>query len=164
MCLPLRDEITPSCYANHATAAERFVIEARGWVGTPFEYGRSNKGVACDCIGLVLGCATAIGKPFPYLPNYPENPTGTCVYDWCKANLWQRAIEDRKPGDILLFRCPIDPTHFGIFTGYGVIHSINTGRRLPEIPEKTCCVVEHMLTEKWVRRIYAVFSIPGLEG
>lgn len=33
---------------------KKIVKEAEGWLGTPYGYGRAEKGVACDCSGMVV--------------------------------------------------------------------------------------------------------------
>ena len=33
---------------------EKIVKEAHGWLGTPYGYGKAEKGVACDCSGMVM--------------------------------------------------------------------------------------------------------------
>ena len=37
------------------------VCEARTWLGTPFHHQARAKGEACDCAGLVIGVARALG-------------------------------------------------------------------------------------------------------
>lgn len=37
------------------------VAEARTWLGTPFHEQASVKGVGCDCLGLIMGVAAALG-------------------------------------------------------------------------------------------------------
>jgi hypothetical protein len=45
------------------TTAADFVAETRAWLGTPFHWQASRKGVGCDCKGLVWGVARALGMP-----------------------------------------------------------------------------------------------------
>ena len=33
---------------------KKIVKEANGWLGTPYGYGKAEKGVACDCSGMVM--------------------------------------------------------------------------------------------------------------
>jgi cell wall-associated NlpC family hydrolase len=43
---------------------KKIVATAREWIGTPFAWGCSEKSLACDCAGLVLG----VGKEVRLLP------------------------------------------------------------------------------------------------
>ena len=38
----------------------RVLEEACSWIGTPYRYGASAKGVGCDCLGLVRGVWRAL--------------------------------------------------------------------------------------------------------
>ena len=41
--------------SSAATTARRVLEAATGWIGTPYRHQASQKGVGCDCLGLVRG-------------------------------------------------------------------------------------------------------------
>ena len=151
------------------TKQRRLLIsEARKWPNTPFLYkGRTREGV--DCIGLLLCVCADLGlnrwidEDF----NYPECPVGNICYDWCNAHMTRNEDWEpghtvyMEPGNVVLFKVP-DPVHIGIVTDFGVIHSVNSGRRLSEGLNKPRCVIEHSMNEKWLRRVSACFKIPNV--
>lgn len=90
-------------------------------IGTPYRYrGRSKRGV--DCVGLVsLALLEATGKELS-LPAYSETPTSNEVFASLASYADRIKGEDAKPGDLLLMSWAGRSTHFGIYTGYSIIH------------------------------------------
>lgn len=43
--------------------AARIVNVARSWIGTPFHHQGREKGIGCDCLGLIIGIATELKVP-----------------------------------------------------------------------------------------------------
>ncbi len=39
----------------------KIVEKSREWIGTPFHEQGRQKGIGCDCVGLILGIAKEIG-------------------------------------------------------------------------------------------------------
>jgi hypothetical protein len=49
---------------------QRIVTETRAWIDTPFHHAAHIRGAGCDCVGLVIGVAKALG----YLPSSFQPP------------------------------------------------------------------------------------------
>ena len=57
--------------------ARRVLDAAVGWIGTPYRHQASQKGVGCDCLGLVRGVWREVygsepDRPGPYAPDWAE--------------------------------------------------------------------------------------------
>jgi NlpC/P60 family putative phage cell wall peptidase len=106
------------------------VTEARSWLGTPFHWQASLKGVGCDCKGLIWGVARALGLPeadsrFAGIADYGRRvPVPTLLRGM--AATFDR-VTDPAPGDVLLFVMAGQPQHLGIHAGEHVIHTYNGG-------------------------------------
>ena len=87
---------------------DRVVAEAREWVGTPAHWQQSVKGVGCDCKGLVVGVARALGRPeadslFARKADYREGRIDTSLLRGGLVALFDR-VPSAQAGDILLLR------------------------------------------------------------
>ena len=97
---------------------EAFLNSLRAWQGTPFHHGAALKGVGCDCYGLIVGAAAAVGACPPALPLYPENPEALtpaqqqAVRDHCLSFARIIPRNDTKDGDIMIFTLRDNPVHF----------------------------------------------------
>lgn len=114
------------------TTRTAFATEARAWLGTPFHWQASLKGVGCDCKGLVAGVARELGLPegeslHARLGDYGHDGRvpARLLLDGLAATL-QRTIAP-EAGDVLLFRIGGTPTHLGVHAGDVVIHTYNGG-------------------------------------
>lgn len=109
--------------------------EALDWIGTPFVWGQSQKGVGCDCKGLVAGVARALGRPeadsvYAVFASYRvDRPVpGMLLIEGFEA-LFDRVPmgAGMEPGDLLLLRYgrpPVNIGHMAIFAGNGrAVHS-----------------------------------------
>lgn len=108
------------------------VTEARSWIGTPFHWQASLKGVGCDCKGLVWGVARELGLPEAASIHAAVADYGDVVpVERLKRGMaatFQR-VSEPKPGDVLLVKAGGKPQHLGIFTGPDVIHCWGRGHR-----------------------------------
>jgi NlpC/P60 family putative phage cell wall peptidase len=97
------------------------VTEARTWLGTPFHHAAALRGVGCDCVGIVIGIARALGC----LPADYRAPTYSPQWHLHRyEELLRTAMEQlgcrpvplaaRQPGHILLFRYGRVASHSGI--------------------------------------------------
>lgn len=91
------------------TAAERALIEARTWLGTPYQHQSSLKGVGCDCLGLVRGVWRALHgeepEPTPpYRPDWAEVCDEERLLDAARRWLVEKPLGQAGPGDVLVFR------------------------------------------------------------
>lgn len=137
---------------------DRIVVEARDWLGTPYQHQASLKGVGCDCLGLVRGVWRGVvgpepEKPPPYRPDWAEFGGEEALLG--AARRWLVEAEEPGPGDVLLFRmAPGAPVkHAAILSGPDRMIHAYWGR----------AVVESALGAWWRDRLAAVFSFPGAE-
>lgn len=87
-------------------SAEKIVKEAYGWLGTPYGYGKAEKGVACDCSGMVMSVYEKVTGI-----RLPRN--SAMQQDFCK----KLKKKDVKVGDLCFFATGKDPdkvSHVGI--------------------------------------------------
>ncbi len=141
-----------------SVAADRIVVLAQGWIGTPYRHQGATKGVGCDCIGLIRGIWREL---------YGEEPEAVPAYapDWAERGGDDRLIVAAKrlfgpalplakavPGDLLLFRWRADcaAKHAGILAGPAqFIHAY-----------EQAAVTRSALVPSWRRRIAAVHRFP----
>ncbi|MDE7419279.1 MAG: C40 family peptidase [Muribaculaceae bacterium] len=85
---------------------KKIVKEANSWLGTPYGYSRAEKGVACDCSGMVMSVyLTVTGVKLPRNSAQQQ--------DFCK----KLKNKDVKIGDLCFFATGKDPnkvSHVGI--------------------------------------------------
>ncbi|MES2541640.1 MAG: peptidase [Pseudomonadota bacterium] len=142
------------------TVAERAVVEARAWIGTPYQHQASTRGAGTDCLGLLRGIWRAIHGTEP-------EPVPAYTFDWAEpqhhevlfeaANRWllPKPLHLQGVGDVLLFRMRDGAIakHLGLQSDAGphpkFIHSY-TGHG----------VLESSLSLPWQRRIAARFAFP----
>lgn len=85
---------------------KKIVKEANGWLGTPYSYGKAEKGVACDCSGMVMSVYLKVTGV-----KLPRNSAQQ--RDFCK----KLKKKDVKIGDLCFFATGKDPdkvSHVGI--------------------------------------------------
>lgn len=107
--------------------AERIATEALEWLGTPWHHNQSNKKVATDCVGLLVGVGKNVGflPPDFQLENYNRVPRNDALMLLLNRYLTPvtRPVET---GDILAFRKMGVTTHVGIYLGdYKFVHANN---------------------------------------
>lgn len=117
--------------ANAVRAAD-VVAEARSWLGTPFHWQASVKGVGCDCKGLVAGVARQLGLPeaqgaYAAMASYGEAVPVPLLRRGLAETLDR--VAEAEAGDVLLLQAGGKAQHLGIFTGDAVIHCWGRGRK-----------------------------------
>jgi NlpC/P60 family putative phage cell wall peptidase len=132
---------------------QQVIDQARTWLGTPYRHQGRLKGVAVDCVGLLVGVATELGVPATDMTGYTRRPDGQLV-----PNLYAQTEPvqpgQQQPGDIVVFHWRNDPVHLAILTGpNSIIHAFAINRK----------VCEHSMDERWLRQISAFRKIPGVE-
>lgn len=137
------------------TRAEAFVTAARSWGQTPFKHMGREKGLAVDCVGLVLGAATEAGllafRPRAYARDLDCDYLTACLEECCRR---LEPGEEPWPGDLLQFEIQGLPQHLGIRTGRdSFLHAWETVGRVAETP----------LSAWWAGRIAARWRLKGLE-
>lgn len=103
--------------------------EALDWIDTPFRWGQSQKGVGCDCKGLVAGVARELGRPeaasfYAALADYRvDRPVPALVLLEGMSALFD-LVDGMEPGDVLLLKHGGRPGHLAIHVGNGrVVHA-----------------------------------------
>lgn len=139
-----------------AIGIEDILSEALSWEGTPYRHQASCKGHGCDCLGLVRGVYGAfwpIEEALPaYSPDWADAGSNESLADSAYRYLLPKRIEDRSPGDVLLFRyrSEFPAKHTGIL--------LNETQFLHAQHKSAVCRVS--LTEWWKRHIAYVFAFP----
>lgn len=108
---------------------EAVAAEAREWAGTKFVWQASQKGVGCDCKGLVWGVARELGFPeaaslYASIADYsPKRPVDGKLLREGMASLFD-PVTEMEAGDILLLKIAGKPAHLAIYVGGGrVVHA-----------------------------------------
>jgi cell wall-associated NlpC family hydrolase len=128
---------------------DRFLSEARKWVGVPWVHqGRNRHGV--DCIGLLLVTCWALGLTEYDVRGYGRVPDGDFMRRECDR-LMERALIPQ-PGDVMVMRFSREPQHVLIRTERGALHAWAVPGR----------VVEVTMPDAWSRRIVAAYRVPGV--
>jgi len=150
----------------------RIVCEAITWLGTPYHHRASQKGVGCDCLGLVRGVWRGV------YGSEPERPP-SYGRDWrageetllaaARRHLVEIPIADAGAGDVVLFRYRrhLPVRHAGILVD-GPLSSLSDLRSSPPLVrfihawDAAPAVVMTTLTPWWRRRIAAAFAFPDV--
>lgn len=139
--------------------AASIVAEALEWVGTPYRHQGSRKGVACDCLGLVLGVWRAVyshelEQPGPYAADWAEATQQERLLDGLRRHLPEKPVVEMAAGDLIVFRWRphLPAKHAAILTEPDCFvhayqdHGVTLTRLVPQ----------------WRRRIAAAFAFPNL--
>jgi len=133
--------------------------EALSWEGTPYRHQASCKGHGCDCLGLVRGVYGAFwpnNATLPaYSPDWADAGGAETLAEGANRYLVSKRIEDRSPGDVLLFRYrgEFPAKHAGILlTQNQFLHA-----------QHNSAVCRASLSDWWERRIAYVFAFPFLQ-
>lgn len=93
--------------------------EAHEWLGTPFAWQQSQKGVGCDCKGLLWGVARELGFPeatslYARVADYsPTRPVPSALLKEGMAAIFD-PVEEMRPGDVLLLKMHGKASHIAI--------------------------------------------------
>lgn len=140
------------------------LAEARCWLGTPYQHQASERGLGCDCLGLVRGIWRALygAEPEmapPYRADWAEVTGGERLLEAARRWLVEKSRDEAGPGDVLVFRMTpaAAAKHCAILSSAGgsprMIHAY-WGR----------AVTESWLGDWWRRRLVACFEFPEGEG
>ena len=127
----------------------------REWLGTPYHHQESQKGIGCDCLGLILGVRREVynvGDPEPvpnYSPSWGDHRTDDPLLNFGEKYFLK--VKEPKIGDILLFRMRpnIAVKHCAILSDKGIIHSYSNH-----------VVREEHFSNWWKKRLVASFQFP----
>ena len=139
--------------------AERVVLEARDWIGTPYRHQCSTKGAGADCLGVLLGIWRHLYGQVPtfipaYTPDWSEAGQAEVLLTAAQAHLVP-ADKTAARGDVILFRMHNGSVakHLGILTDVApqiqFVHAYSGHG-----------VVESPLSQPWQRRTVARFRFP----
>ena len=144
----------------------QFIAKGREFLYTPHVHQGRLKGIALDCVGLVLcTCEELVlkdrlGAPIrgaDYIA-YPHQPTTPFVHEEFQRRAIEKPIGEARAGDVVTIAFPSVPCHCAIVSEIGglisVIHCYASVGK----------VVEHVLDMKWRRRIVGAFTLPGVIG
>lgn len=134
------------------------LVEARDWIGTPYQHQASTKGAGCDCLGLVRGVWRALYGEEPesapaYTPDWAERHGAETLLDAARRHLTEIDLAAATPGDVLLFRVDSHSPakHAAILDEEGRLIHAYWGR----------AVVRSRFAQWWRARWAAAFSFPG---
>ena len=140
------------------TTRADIIAEARSWVKTPIRHQGRLKGIACDCVGVIMLPARACGlfPPDFEITGYPRHPDAKIM-----KRMLQTYLDPVSPavpigGDVLRL-CPNPitriPHHLAIYTfDNSIIHAYDERRG----------VREHILDHRWSNAISEVWRYRGL--
>lgn len=147
-----------------AVTREQIVAAGRKYLGTPFKHQGRLMGQGCDCVGIPLMIAGDLklvdksGIPLngDCFHTYSAQPVGNYVHDMCMEHLVYKPVREMLPGDFLSMKVVTAACHVALVTEDDkgrvcILHAYSGG------PGK---VVEHLLDEKWRRRIVGCFKFP----
>lgn len=135
------------------TTRVQLIAEAESWVGTPWQHQGRMKGVACDCVGLLMGIAKNLGLPYQDVNGYPPRP-GPELRRIVEEQMVRAGKLNRKPGDALMFAWNRNPLHMGVLVEDGyVIHATGIVGH----------VVKHRMDDNWLKAIVQAYQFKGLE-
>lgn len=110
------------------TLGEQVAVEARSWVGTPFHWQASQKGVGADCKGVVAGVARELGLPeaqslYAQMADYRRGHVDAQLLQVGLADVFDKlpAGTPPAPGDVLLLVMGGKPQHLAIAVGGGQV-------------------------------------------
>lgn len=144
--------------ANERSEHQNKIINlTKSWIGTPYHHQESVKQVGCDCLGLVRGVYEELyqkktGPLKPYTKDWAEDTKQETLIEAANEHLNPIKIDDRKPGDVLIFRFRkwMIAKHTAIqITPDTMIHAIE-GAKVEEVH----------LNKWWQRHLAAVFRFP----
>lgn len=154
------------------SSPDQVIAEARTWVGTPYVHQHELKGVAVDCVGLILGVGKALDivdwteerwapyRAYGRTPNPARMRRGMHEFLVPVASTEDSLCPaaEAKPGMIvwLQWRNSL-PMHLAIVgtieDRLTIIHAYNGAAKC----------VEHGFVDPWPGRVESVWKYPGLE-
>jgi len=134
--------------------------QVRLWLGTPFQHQQRVRGVAVDCVGVIIGVARELGLVVPEFDvnSYPRVPDGRALTALCRQHMRPIERAAMQPGDVIEVAFDRDPQHLGVLVpylhgGFAIVHASQTVGR----------VVEHRLMFSNALQFRAAYRLPGVE-
>lgn len=150
--------------------ADRVLLAAEGWIGTPYRHQGSHKGVGCDCLGLVRGVWREIygAEPevfAPYAPDWAERAGEERLLAAAGRHFSPVAgLAEALPGDVLIFRWQAGSAakHAGILAGASAAAGPADGQKYFIHAYEQAAVIRSALVPSWRRRVAGVFRFPEM--
>ncbi len=137
---------------------QQVVDSARTWIGTPYTDKGREKGVAGDCLAMLIGTGHDLSISDYDINDYTVRPNPKRLIEETEKVLTRqnRTRADLIYGDIVLMKFRTIPMHFGIIADlvapFSLIHaSAELG---------FCC--EHRLDDELRRKIFRIYRAPGV--
>ena len=137
------------------------VREARTWLNTRWRHQGRVKGVAVDCIGLVGGVALQLDIPGARewyddksLHRYGRIPDPEFIYAGCERFMDRIAIDDVRPGDVVVMAFERDPQHFAIVSAVNPMYLIHAYTAVRKVVENGAAI--------WRGKILRAYRFRGL--
>jgi NlpC/P60 family putative phage cell wall peptidase len=135
------------------------VQQARTWLGTPYQHQARCKGAGVDCVGLVIGVASALGLSAFNTHCYGRVPSGRMMLELLGEHAIQ--VDHRAPwlpGQILALRFDSEPQHVAILADIAGTDQLSMIHAYSHAGN----VTEHRLAEVWRARVMARYEFPGV--
>jgi len=129
------------------TTASAIIAAARECLDTPFVHQGRILGHALDCAGVAVHVARRCGENVNEPAAYSRWPNKAMLEWWLEQQPFLERAAPAAAGDLLLMRFSGEPQHLAVYTGENIIHAYQAAGR----------VVEHVLDDKWRRRIVRVY-------
>lgn len=135
---------------------DQIIAAARSLIGMPFRHQARIKDGRCDCAGLVVAVAAAVGADYIDQQGYSPHPSNGLLEAALDSQpcLVRVPLSEMQPADVLLMKFASDPQHLALHAGHcptyqddGLIHAWAQARK----------VCEHRLTDEWRGRIVRVY-------
>lgn len=148
-----------------STEADLIVARARAWVGTPYRHQHRARGLAVDCVGLIVGVGIETGflawddAEFERWAGYSRTPNPTrmgAAIEHFLEPVMRAPLDPPGPGSIawMGWRRHL-PMHLGILAEF------NGRRTLIHAFEHRGQVVEHDFAGEWPERVVSWWRYPG---
>lgn len=139
------------------------VAEARTWLGTPYQHQQRTKGLAVDCVGLLIGVGHGLGltgEGFEFT-GYARSADGVTLMRLARLYMVELPLDvTPRPGMVVVIATDLHPHHAGILcdyrgSGIGIIHASDRAD-----PPR---VVEHRLVQSMNFRITGLFDFKNVD-
>ena len=122
---------------------------AREWLGTEWRHHQSVKGVACDCVGFLLGVAKEANLDLPDIPRpYARLPKNNEIQKYLDANFTR--TDTLSKDKILLLEFSGIYCHVAIATDKdSIIHADSKQKK----------VIEHKIDQYWYNKIINIYEV-----
>jgi len=144
---------------------QKFVDEAKTWLGTKFKHQGRLKHIGCDCIGLISGCMNNLnlkinGREIKEidLKNYSRIPDGKILENNLDSLFTYKNIKDVEIGDIFLMRFFKNPQHVGIISEISDNNDNSKNIKIIHSYQNSHGVVEHILSEGFRDKIIKIYD------